>query len=107
MMMMTTLCLAQMPNDTTQWTHQAILDNEGKVQLFWTPGVEDIIFEVHAETKGYIAIGFSPNGGMINADIVVGWVINNAPTLQVSIMLIYKYTFFLACNNMWKSSFGI
>ena len=30
-----------------------------------------------AETHGYVAIGFSPNGGMAGADIFLAWVHNN------------------------------
>jgi hypothetical protein len=29
---------------------------------------------VEARTKGYVAIGFSPDGGKEHADIVMGWV---------------------------------
>lgn len=75
------ISLAQTDDDMV-WTHHAVLDREGKVHLFWTPGMQDITFEVQAETKGYIGLGFSPDGGMTNSDIVVGWVINNVPTLQ-------------------------
>ncbi|CAF3460707.1 unnamed protein product [Rotaria socialis] len=44
--------------------------------LWWTVDnvEEEIIFELHVKTTGWIALGISPAGGMIGADIGVGWV---------------------------------
>ncbi|XP_060522348.1 MOXD1 homolog 1 [Cylas formicarius] len=56
------------------WTHSASLDREGLVVLRWQPRHQEILFRVEAKTLGYIGIGFSPNGGMEGADIVMGWV---------------------------------
>jgi len=55
-------------------SHHAVLDRDGKVVLYWTPRDVDIIFELHVETHGWVGLGFSPNGGMAGADIVVAWV---------------------------------
>ncbi|XP_070554980.1 DBH-like monooxygenase protein 1 homolog [Ptychodera flava] len=60
------------PTDT--YTHNAALDDFGKVHLFWKYDDTTITFEVHAETLGYVGFGISPNGGMTNSDIVIGWV---------------------------------
>jgi hypothetical protein len=57
-----------------QWTHSEILDNVGDVVLRWQPRHREILFRVEARTKGYVAIGFSPDGGKEHADIVMGWV---------------------------------
>lgn len=57
-----------------QWTHSEVLDNVGDVVLRWQPRHEEILFRVEGRTKGYIAIGFSPDGKKENADIVMGWV---------------------------------
>ncbi|ROT77268.1 dopamine beta hydroxylase [Penaeus vannamei] len=54
--------------------HRAVLDTEGKYVMLWTPGEEDITFEIQVATKGYVGLGFSPNGGMAGSDIVLGWV---------------------------------
>ncbi|ROT68031.1 dopamine beta hydroxylase [Penaeus vannamei] len=54
--------------------HRAVLDQEGKFVMLWTPRDEDIVIEVQVATKGYVGLGFSPNGGMRDADIVLGWV---------------------------------
>ncbi|XP_070555178.1 DBH-like monooxygenase protein 1 homolog [Ptychodera flava] len=70
-----TLCVVDgfvTPTDT--YTHNAALDDFGKVHLFWKYDDTTITFEVHAETLGYVGFGISPNGGMTNSDIVIGWV---------------------------------
>ncbi|XP_070555179.1 DBH-like monooxygenase protein 1 homolog [Ptychodera flava] len=66
-------CQAEVtPTDT--YTHDAALDDFGKVHLFWKYDDTTITFEVHAETLGYVGFGISPNGGMTDSDIVIGWV---------------------------------
>lgn len=57
-----------------QWTHAEVLDRNGDVVLRWQPRHQEILFRVEARTKGYVGIGFSPDGGMEGADIVMGWV---------------------------------
>lgn len=64
------------------WTHRAVLDRVGNVVLFWTPGIEDIVMQLEVRAKGWIGIGFSPDGNMPNSDVVIGWVSNNEPSLQ-------------------------
>ncbi|CAF5065805.1 unnamed protein product, partial [Rotaria sp. Silwood1] len=44
--------------------------------LWWTINEtqEEITFELHIKTTGWIALGISPAGGMRGADIGLGWV---------------------------------
>ncbi|VEN40094.1 unnamed protein product, partial [Callosobruchus maculatus] len=56
------------------WTHSETLDKGGLVVLKWQPRHQEILFRVEARTRGYVAIGFSPDGKMENADMVMGWV---------------------------------
>ncbi|UJR19902.1 hypothetical protein I4U23_023034 [Adineta vaga] len=44
--------------------------------LWWTvdDAEQEILFELHMKTTGWIALGISPGGGMTNADIGVGWI---------------------------------
>lgn len=56
------------------WTHSVALDSEGFIVLRWQPRHQEILFRIEAKTLGYIGLGFSPNGGMEGADIVIGWV---------------------------------
>ncbi|KAF2880698.1 hypothetical protein ILUMI_25476, partial [Ignelater luminosus] len=61
-------------NDFNQWTHAEFLDKNKEVMLKWQPRHQEILFRVEAKTRGYVGIGFSPNGGMEGADIVLGWI---------------------------------
>lgn len=56
------------------WTHSESLDKDSSVVLRWQPRHQEILFRVEARTKGYVGIGFSPDGKMENADIVLAWV---------------------------------
>lgn len=78
-------------DELDQWTHSEVLDRDGAVILRWQPRHQEILFRVEARTRGYIGIGFSPNGGMEDADIVIGWVDdrNGRAYLHVSICFWY------------------
>lgn len=66
----------------------AILDSEGRFNLSWKFDNNTITFEVSVMTNGWIGLGFSPNGGMTNADMVVGWIDNNnVPHISVFIFI--------------------
>jgi hypothetical protein len=58
---------------------QAELDSEKKVILGWE--VEsvggNIIFELEAETEGWLALGFSPHGTMSGSDLFIAGVFPN------------------------------
>ncbi|CAF3360809.1 unnamed protein product [Rotaria socialis] len=58
-------------------TYQHSVELEKDVaDLWWTidSAKREITFELHIKTIGWIALGISPAGGMIGADIGVGWV---------------------------------
>ena len=52
--------------------------------LFWNSDNTSITFEVHAKVKGWVGFGLSPNGGMPNSDIVIGWVKDGVSYFKVS-----------------------
>ena len=58
------------------WEREAILDPEGKVHLAWTPDLtaKVIEFEYTVQTLGWIGLGFSPTGGMLNSDVITAWI---------------------------------
>ncbi|CAH1233409.1 MOXD1 [Branchiostoma lanceolatum] len=56
------------------FTHQEVLDEEGKFHLFWKFDDEKIEFEAQVQTTGWVGLGLSPNGGMPGSDIAIGWV---------------------------------
>ena len=47
--------------------------------LYWNFTVPDetIRFAVNVATDGWVGLGISPNGGMTNSDVAVGWVNDN------------------------------
>ena len=53
-------------------------DNDGSplYTLYWnfSTAEETITFAVKAKTNGWVGFGVSPNGGMVNSDVVIGWV---------------------------------
>ncbi|XP_066264864.1 DBH-like monooxygenase protein 1 homolog isoform X2 [Branchiostoma lanceolatum] len=55
-------------------THHEALDEDGKFVVFWTYDEDQIEFETHVQTRGWLGLGLSPNGGMPGSDIVIGWV---------------------------------
>ncbi|XP_014663258.1 PREDICTED: LOW QUALITY PROTEIN: DBH-like monooxygenase protein 1 [Priapulus caudatus] len=69
----------------------ALLDPEGRVTLYWSNYTHyllhmfdstHIVFEIHAETTGWVGFGISPTGGMKGSDIATGWVKNGNVYLQ-------------------------
>ena len=57
-----------------EYTHRTILDTKGHFTLEWRPENQTISFRLSVKTLGYVGLGFSPNGGMNGADIVLAWV---------------------------------
>ena len=46
-----------------------------------------IAFAVNVSTTGWVGFGLSPNGGMTNSDVVMGWVRNGQTYFHVSLQL--------------------
>ncbi|CAF1032269.1 unnamed protein product [Rotaria socialis] len=59
----------------TTYKHSIEL-RENVADLWWTVNddKQEILFELHVKTTGWIALGISPDGAMIGADIGTGWV---------------------------------
>lgn len=64
-----------------------------RVRISWTPLEHSVVFLVEARTRGYVGVGFSLDGKMANADLVVTWVddITGKPYLIVSHLLVIIY----------------
>lgn len=92
-------------NEASQWTHREVLDGVGNVVLRWQPRHQEILFRVEARTLGYVGIGFSPNGGMEGADMVLAWVDDRSlrPYLLVSTE---KCDFIGWSPNAWSNYVG-
>lgn len=73
--------------------HHEVLDRNNRFHLHWKIDKlkEKISFKIEVETRGYVALGFSPNGGMPGSDVAFGWVKNGKAHLQVR----YTYIIFI------------
>ena len=69
------------PSET--FSGSASLVKDDVYHLFWKNDDTSITFEVHAKVKGWVGFGLSPNGGMPNSDIVIGWVKDGVSCFQV------------------------
>ncbi|KAF4521685.1 hypothetical protein B566_EDAN009142 [Ephemera danica] len=67
----TTLLQSAAHAQEEDWAHAAWLDDRFLVR--WTPGPEDITFELTVATLGYVGFGISPDGRMWGSDLVIGW----------------------------------
>ncbi|CAB3380899.1 Hypothetical predicted protein [Cloeon dipterum] len=56
----------------TEWTHAVQLSPN--YTLHWRPNESSVSFKIEARTLGFVGLGFSPKGGMANADIILLWV---------------------------------
>ncbi|XP_007233530.3 DBH-like monooxygenase protein 1 homolog [Astyanax mexicanus] len=77
-----TLLSAERSRDSSGFQHSAALDAGGRYALKWSFDETSITFEVEAATRGYMGLGFSPNGAMASADLVIGGVANGIPYLH-------------------------
>lgn len=59
--------------------HQEYLEKNGKYLVEWEAytDTQTIIFELTAESTGFVGFGISPVGGMDGADIIIGGVYAN------------------------------
>lgn len=74
------------------WLNRMILDHNYKILWNTTTDNNEIIFELHVRTLGFIGIGFSHgdiakghlHNGNSMIDLVIGWITNDGiPHLQV------------------------
>ncbi|CAF3224386.1 unnamed protein product, partial [Rotaria sp. Silwood2] len=68
-------CISSPIAPFTNYTHSTELQ-ANIADLWWTTDdvKEEITFELHIRSTGWIALGISPAGGMQGADIAIGWV---------------------------------
>lgn len=85
---------------SVDWQHSATLDNNFLV--LWTPGENDIMFEIQVKTLGYVGLGFTKDDDRVVADMVIGWVDNNGQLhLQVSVSFLLSA--FLASHALSRN----
>jgi hypothetical protein len=59
---------------TSSWDHHVAISND--FHLSWTASEMEIVFMVQVRTRGCFGFGFSRDGSVHNADIVIGWIDN-------------------------------
>jgi hypothetical protein len=60
--------------DDSSYTHTSDLDEEGRHVVHWRLDNETIYFAIDYEATGWVGFGFSPNGNMRQADMIIAWV---------------------------------
>ena len=75
--LLTVLTSTASPVPTQTYPNKIVLVEPDKYILYWDFKESDILFEVHAQTKGWLGFGLSPNGNMINSDVVITWIDSN------------------------------
>ena len=75
--------------DSTVWSHQLWLDPSEKYSLKWNVDLEkeSITFLCEVQTRGWIGFGLSPNGGMKDSDIIIGWIDDNSGRTHFNVYL--------------------
>ena len=63
--------------------HLEIQPND-EYHLYWKFDAETVTFELHVRTTGWVGFGISPTGGMVDADIMIGWVADDVASITVS-----------------------
>ena len=68
------LALGSYPFSSTLVSDQAT--GQPRYQLQWTfdAAQKTITFNVVVQTTGWVGFGLSPDGGMVNSDVVIGWI---------------------------------
>ena len=82
-----------MVTPTETFSESVSLVKDDVYHLFWKSDNTSVTFEVHAKVKGWVGFGLSPNGGMPNSDIVIGWVKDGVSYFKVRHLSIYVFDF--------------
>lgn len=67
---------------SSSWDHHVAISND--FHISWTARELEIIFMVQVKTRGCFGFGFSRDGSVHNADIVIGWMDNGESSFYVS-----------------------
>lgn len=71
---------------TSELDHSIDLDEN--YRLYWRVIEQDIVFEIQVRTAGYVGFGFSRDGTIYGADLVIGWIDSGHPYFQVSLSIL-------------------
>ena len=65
------ISLANCWDENTYFANTADLSRD--VNIKWNFTTEDIYFRLNIKTNGWVGFGLSPNGGMLNSDVIIAW----------------------------------
>ena len=54
-------------------------------ELYWNVTGDNITFAVRVQTQGWVGFGISPNGLMLDSDVVMGFVDDNTGAVTISV----------------------
>ena len=88
-LLLSALTLASCDHDFSSYPFKTTLntaENGGLYELYWNfvNEAEEISFAVRVQTTGWVGFGLSPNGGMPNSDVIIGWVTDDGTIFHVS-----------------------
>jgi len=74
----------------SSYSHSQILDTTGAYKLYWNVTMFNdgskngiISFAAEVQTTGWVGAGISPNGNMLNSDVIIAWVDPIGQTVSV------------------------
>ena len=79
--------LAAEDDISSKYSFSAIVSSEigrgDDYQLYWSVDKEKetISFAVRVRTTGWVGLGISPTGDMVNSDVVIGWVTDSGEAM--------------------------
>ncbi|XP_063706695.1 MOXD1 homolog 2 [Culicoides brevitarsis] len=73
-------CLNSGSSSLVDWSHSIDLDENYRV--YWSIVDQEITFEIQVRATGYVGFGFSPDGTIYAADMVIGWIDGGQPYFQ-------------------------
>ena len=73
---------------TEKFDSHEVLFAKNNFELFWKHNSTHLIIEIHADTTGYIGFGFSKNGSMVPADVILAWVTSSGGHIYVSFFIV-------------------
>ncbi len=65
--------VAQDP-DSSSWVDFIQLSDTPQYDVFWNVTGNRVTFVVHVGTTGWVGFGISPNGSMLDSDVIMGYV---------------------------------
>ena len=86
------ISLAQDPSILARLSRFSQLSSSPLYELYWSVNGDRITFAVRVETNGWVGFGISPNGLMLDSDVVMGFVEGNTGTVSFTVSCCYNGT---------------